>query len=337
MKRLVALLLTALAIASGACTNPEEDADELRSFVRASEREPRSFTYRVVSEDQTFSVRATVEDELRYAMVLASDHDLIDYVVRDDAVAVRLRDTGFGARLANVLGDPVVDKALKEGRWVVDPAGAPPLISSQVRAGEESSGDPFRDARDAVRLVEQGMGSAREVKEFTLEDVQYRPALDPWRYPPKDGKEVRYDLLRPFLPTSEAQTLSGQGDIGAAQFRKTSVFVEGRRIRQICSLVDVQGHEEFIELRRRGLDSNPFLKQLLGRIEKKETSLPIEERYIVAEIDYLKNASVAAPPDATTGKLETFLTAFASALEAGLLRPSGRPDTSECRRATTES
>lgn len=338
MKRLAAVVLALVAFASGACTDPNEDADELRSFVRTSERQPRTFTYQVASESQAYRVRASIEDELRHAMVLSyGGREVMDYVVRDDAIAVRLRDTEFGSRLANVLGDPVVDAALREGRWVIDPAGAPPLIGSDVVAGREVSGDPFRDARDAIRFVGQAIGSARDVKEFTLEDIEYRSALDPWRYPPEEGDEVRYDLIRPFLPTSEAQTVGGSGDIGAPQFRKTSIFVDGRHIEQVCSVVDVEGHEEFIELRRRGLDSNPFLAQLLERIQEGETALPIEERYWVAEVDYPEDVSVDAPPDAETGKLETFLTAFQSALEAGLLRPTESVDTSACRRTTSES
>jgi hypothetical protein len=262
---------------------------------------------------------------------------VMDYRVRDDGLAVRLRDTGFGARIANVLGDPVVDKALKEGRWVVDPAGAPPLIRSDVKAGGVAADDPFRDAQDTLRLVDQSMGSAREVKEFTLEDIEYRSALDPWRYPREGSREVRYDLIRPFLPTSEAQQTGAQGDIGPSQFRKTSVFVVGRKVTQICSLVDIQGHEEFIELREQGLDSNPFLAALLRRLERKQTAVPIEERYVFASIDYPKNASVAFPADAVTGRLETFTTALQGAFAAGVLKPSSRVSTKACRRTAADT
>lgn len=336
MKRLVLLALL-VALVGAACSNPEEDADELRSFIRLSERVPRAFTYTVAEEDAAYEVEAKIEDELRHAMVLTYDgREVMDYVVRDDALAVRIRDQEFASRLANVLGDPVVDEALKAGRWVIDPAGAPPLIGAEVRAGQETSGNPFRDARDAIRSVEEAMGSSRRIREFTLDDVEYRSQLDPWRYPAGED-EVRYDLQRPLLPTNEAQTVQGSGDIGTSQFRKMSVFVDKRRITQICSVIDVRGHEEFRELRRRGLDSNPFLAQLLRRIERKETALPIEERYAVAAIVYGEDASVDAPTDAVTGKLEAFVTAFDSAREAGLLRPTGRTDTSQCRRTTSES
>lgn len=331
MKRL-ALVLVVMAVLSPACSDPNEEAVELRGFTRVSAREPRTLTFRSASEDQAYEVRGTFEDELRYSMTLISaGKPLVDYVVRDDALAVRLRDAAFGARLANVLGDPVVDAALKSGAWVVDPAGAPPLIRSEVRAGGEAVSDPFRDSQDAVRFIEQAMGQATEVKEFTLEDIEYRSALDPWRYPMDEG-EARYDLIRPLLPTNESATIGAQGDIGPAQFRKTSVFVRGRRVRQICSLVDVQGHEEFVELRERGPASNPFLAALLARISEKETAIPIEERYVFVEIDYPRSTSVNVPPGATTGKLETFLTALEGGFGAGVLRPTGRIDTSECRR-----
>lgn len=292
---------------------------------------------RSVSEDQVYTVRATVQDELRYAMVLsAGDKEVMDYVVRDDAAAVRLRDPSFGARIANVLGDPIVDAALKAGRWVIDPAGAPPLIRTDVSAGGETSGDPFRDAQGVLRYVEQSMGQASQVKEFTLEDIEYRSALDPWRYPAEGSAEVRYDLVRPFLPTNEAATVGAQGDIGPAQFRKVVAFVERRRVREICSVVDIQGHEEFIELREAGADSNPFLANLLRRIEREETAIPIQERYLNVEIDYPEEVSVDVPADAVTGKLETFLTALQGAFEAGVLRPTRNVDTEACRRTETE-
>jgi hypothetical protein len=335
MRRLAGFLAL-VALAFSACSDPNEDADRLRSFVRASEREPRTLVVQSVTEDQEYTVRAQVEDELRYSMQLGSGgRDLLEYVVRDDAVAVRLLDPSFGSRVANVLGDPVVDSALKAGRWVLDPSGAPPLIQTDVVAGGETSGDPFRDAQGVLRYVDQAMGQAREVKEFTLEDIEYRSALDPWRYPEEDEGEVRYDLIRPFLPTSEAATVGAQGDIGPAQFRKAVVFVERRRVREVCSLVDIKGHEEFVELREQGLDSNPFLANLLRRIERGETANPIQERYLHAEIDYPGRVSVQIPADAVTGKLETFLTALRGGFEAGILRPSGRPDTSDCRRGRT--
>ncbi|HYZ91523.1 MAG TPA: hypothetical protein VFA34_03905 [Actinomycetota bacterium] len=336
MKRLIGLVAV-LAVLAGGCSNPDEDADELRAFVRTSGREARTFTYQEASDERAFSVRGSVQDELRYSMDLSSGRTkVMEYIVRDDALAVRLNPS-FATRIANVLGDPVVDKALKEGRWVIDPAGAPPLFESEVQAGGEVSGDPFRTARDALRFVQTSMGSARQIKEFTKDDVTYRSALDPWRYPPEESRrEKRYDLLRPPLPVSEAQTLQGAGDIGPPQFRKTSVFVSGRRVREICSLVDVQRHEAFLELRRKGLGSNPFLARLLRRIEKKETSVPIVERYVYAKIGYPEKISVDAPADATTGKLETFVTALEGAFAAGLLRPRATPDTSSCRRVEEE-
>lgn len=336
MKRSISLVVASALLLAG-CTNPQEDADELRSFSRFSAREPRTLTMRSVSETQAYEVRATFEDELRYGMTLsANGRPLVDYVVRDDALAVRLQDAAFGARLANTLGDPVVDAALREGRWVVDPSGAPPLIRSDVRAGGESAGDPFRDAQDAVRFIEQAMAQAREVREFNLEDVQYRSALDPWRYVAEDSSEVRYDLVRPVLPTSEAATVGAQGDIGTPQFRKTSVFVKGRRVHQICSLVDIEGHEEFIELRKKGDDSNPYLAGLLERIRKKETAVPIEERYVFVDVSYPKSTDVVVPADAVIGNLDAFLSALQGGFEAGVLRPARRQDTSQCRRTAAD-
>lgn len=312
----------------------------VRNRVTSSGSESRSFTYTTVGKADAYTVDGRVEDDLRYSMILSHEgRPLMDYVVRDDALSVRLRDPEFGTRLANTLGDPVIDAALRQGRWVTDPAGAPPLIRTTAGSAGDLTGDPFQDARDHFRFVLTALAASRDVRIFTLDDVEYRSQLDPWEYPDEEEGQVRYDLMRPLLPTSEASSgLQGaQGSVGPAQFRKTSVFVQEGSVQRICSLIDVQGHEEFIALRQRGLNSNPYLRDLLEQIEKGTSAVPIEPRYIVADVAYPRRVSVEPPPDGVTGKLETFITALKQGVTGGALQPSRRPDLSECRRRQTET
>jgi hypothetical protein len=331
VRRAGILVVSLCLVASTACGG-NDDVETLNRGIRASDTVARQFDYHSVTAAQDVQVRGMVEDELRYAMVLSSGgRDLVDYVVRDDAIGVRLRDPNFGKRLANTLGDGVVDGALKAGEWVVDPSGAPPLIRPEIAAGADLYGDPFRDAYEIFRYARTSATQARDVKLFSLEDIEYRSSQDPWRYP-QDDTETRYDLLRPRLPTSEGQTIGSRGDIGPSAFRKMVLFLRDGKVAQMCSLVDIEGHEKIKELREEGLDSNPYLANLLKRIEAKETSTPIEERYLVTNFNYPESVDVKLPAKRTVGKLGVFLEALQKGIEAGALRAPSSPDTTECKR-----
>lgn len=334
----LAALAGVLLLAAG-CSPANEDIRELRRFVESSALKPRTFEYKTVSESDAFEVRGSIQDDFRYKMVLSSatGDELVQYVVQDDALAVRLIDPKFGERLANQLGDPVVDAALKAGDWVVDPSGAPALFKAQDLKATQAT-DPFSDTREALLTVERDIGEARLVKEFTLEDIEYRPQQDPWRYPETEGDEKRYDLLRPFLPKTEGQASFGRSDsVTIAQFRKESVFVQQGRVEAICSLVDVEGHEEIIRLRDEGLDSNPYLARVLRQIERRETAVPIEQRAVVISLDYPESVSVDLPSGAVIGKLETFISALQQGISAGALRPTSDVRVTDCLRPETTS
>lgn len=314
----------------------DQDARDLRNRIQASADVPRTYMIRTASPDGAYEIDATLEDDLRYALELKSSdgQPLLDYVVRDDALAVRILDPAFAAKLANSLGDPIVDKALRSGRWVVDPAGAPPVTEAFTPVVGETSGNPLQDARGLFQFVASAMAQAQQVKKFSLEDIEYRSKYDPWRYPADTSGEVRYDMVRPVLPKSEAAGGATTGnDVGPASFRKLSVFVAKGRVDEVCEYVDILGHEDFVALRQRGLRSNPFLATLLQRIRTGDTAVPIKPRYMVATIDYSSKATVDLPANALIGKLQTFSAALTQALTAGVLRPTGTVDTSECVRS----
>ena len=334
MRRACAALFLAVLVCTS-CSKSNEDAVELDNFIARSELAPRAFDYRALGVNDSYDIRGQIADDLRYKMLLSHEgRALVQYIVYDDALAVRLPDPAFGKKLANELGHPTVDKALREGEWVVDPSGAPALFRKLAGQRGVSSGDPFRDSREAMRVIADYTANARGVKEFSPEDIEYRPQYDPWRYPDTQNEEVRYDLLRQPLPKSEAQTLGGQtGDAAQiGQFRKTSVFIRDNHVREVCSVVDIEGHEDIVRLKEKGLKSNPFLAGLLGLIARNETSVPIVPRTTITTLSYPDSVSIALPKDAVRGKLETFLSAFQQGVTAGALKPSRGASIGDCLR-----
>jgi hypothetical protein len=339
VKRALALASLLLAFAATSC-KPNQDATDLRNDITKSSNLPRTFSERIAAADAAYTIEGKLEDDLRYSMLLrdASGKPLVDYVVHDDELAVRLRDPAFGAKLANSLGDPVVDQALKAKQWVQDPSGAPPVVQASTISGAESSGNPFQDARQVFLFGLSAMGQASQVVKFSLEDITYKSRFDPWRYPPEKGGELRYDLRPPPLPHSEAQTIRGaNGDIGPQHFRKFSMFVKGGKVTQMCEVIDIYGNEDYIALHQRGLKSNPFLASLFDRVIKGDTAVPIRQRYTVVDVDYPQQAPVGVSSAAIPGKLTTFLSALQQAIGAGALKPVGQPDTSECRRSAAQN
>ena len=331
MKRVAAIVLALLALA--ACSRTDEDSKELRSVITRSELRPRTFDYQTIGPNDAFDVRASIQDDFRYEMLLsAGGRQLIAYVVRDDALAVRLLDPTFGGRLANELGHPNVDAALKAGKWVVDPSGAPALFRKEQTGAQVTTADPFADTRGALQAVDDAMAEATAVTEFSLESIEYRPLQDPWKYPDENGGEKRFDLQRPFLPKNEGQASGRGADLSVAQFRKQSVFVRDGRVREVCMTVDIEGHEEIRRLRQEGLDSNPYLANVLRQIQRRETAVPIEPRTSILRVGYPDDVTVDLPKDAVVGKLELFTSALQQAIAAGVLKPSEDERLTDCLR-----
>jgi hypothetical protein len=341
VKRSLAVLIVALALVASACSPADEDQRELERSISRSELQVRAFDFVSHGTTDAYEVTGAFADDLRYKMSLSHEgRQVIQFVVSDDALAVRLPDPDFGKQLANELGHPTVDAALKAGKWVVDPSGAPPLFRRDATPAAGAASDPFTSARGALRAIDAYITDARAVKEFSLEDIEYRPQYDPWRYPEIEGaEEIRYDLVRPALPKSEAQVQTGGGagaDIATVgHFRKTSVFVRDDRVHQVCSTVDIDGHEDIVRLREEGLDSNPFLAGLLKLVKTGQTAVPIEPRTSIITVRYPKDVVVTLPGDAVRGKLATFLSAFQQGVTGGVLRPQKGRAVRECRREAT--
>ena len=175
----------------------------------------------------------------------------------------------FGKKLANELGHPTVDKALREGEWVVDPSGAPALFRKLAGQRGVSSGDPFRDSREAMRVIARlHEPTSRGVKEFSPEDIEYRPQYDPWRYPDVQNEEVRYDLLRPAAPEvgsadrSVARRVTRPRSASSARRRSSC---KDNRVEEVCSVVDIEGHEDIVRLKREGVEVEPVPRRTCSR------------------------------------------------------------------------
>ncbi len=332
MRRSTLGFLAVIALVASGCAPPTEDSAELRRFLGTSEREPVVYTYREASEEREFTAEVSFEDDLRHKLAISSQGRLLmEWIVSDDALALRFVDPEFPDRLSGPLGHPAVEQALREGRWVIDPSGAPPPL--QVDGGEATAGgNPLVEALEPLRHVRTAIGEASEVREFNFEDLDYRPSLDPFEYPDETVEEVRYDLWRPMLPKGEDAISGGQGDVVVGHFRKLSVFVNDGRVDRVCEFIDVEGHEDFVELKERGREHNPFQAGLLERIREGQTSTLIRERKVLVDLTYPGEVDVELPEDAFVGRLEEARQTLQEGFQEEILEPEQPVDVTECMR-----
>jgi len=340
MRRVRWLRLVAAAIVVGlvatACGRTREDEIELRGFIGASDKVTREFTLIEAAADRWYSIEGAVQDDLRYRLSLSSPAGpLVEMIIVDDALAVRLPRPDVFADLDVPLGHPTTVDALMTGRWVVDPAAAPPLgVAGQegalATAAERKPPTPIEVGTRLLRILRANMALSRQIKEFTLEDIEYRPSLDPWEYPDLVAGEVRYDLLRPILPVREEQVAQGNITIGENHFRKTSAFVRDGRLYQLCEVVDVEGHEEFVKLREENRE-NEFLEQLQKQVLDGKTVTPVRVRTMFTEFRYPRDVTIELPANALEARLELFINSLEAGLEDGLIEPPG-PQPNACLR-----
>lgn len=335
MRRLRALRLFAVialaAVVLTACGGTREDEEELRGFIAASERQARSFDYVEAAQDRWFRAEGAVQDDLRFRVTVHSaSGPALDMIIVDDALAIRVADPTAFEEVGVPLGHPALADALLSGNWVLDPAGAPPLTPPQPDPEDRSAPAPDQVVSRLLRTLRFGIGEAQAVREFSLESIEYRPSLDPWEYPSKEEGEVRYDLIRRRLPVREEE-LQQQGiTIGESMFRKTSIFVRDDQIYQVCEMVDVAGHEEFVRLREEN-KQNEFLDGVQSQVLEGRTVAPVRQRSVYVTFDYPDDVEIALPSDAIEARLDSFKPALAEALVSGLIDPPG-PAPVECLR-----
>ena len=284
-RRPVALLVVVVLGLAG-CTERETVHDEVRSFIAATQTQPRRYTYVDASLDRTISVEGVVEDDFRYTADLSID-DSVAYreVVDDDAIIARMLDprtleilsddppaasspviqglapvpgaTEAGTEPAALPAAPAApepsaaqvraERLLRSGRWVEDPVGAPPLLASTAA---ESADDPVFDALRVFRHVERAMDEAADVYLFNPDAPEYIVEDDPFPQPDSDAGVTRYDLEPPPLPRrQDLGTTGAQQMPDARNFRKMAIYVRDGIVVRVLEKIDVAAYFDDLEAR----------------------------------------------------------------------------------------
>lgn len=334
--RRVIILVVVLGLVSGACGGRREDEAKLRGFLSKAEVRPRTFVYTEAARDRWFEVKGAVADDLRYKLTLASPQGVvIEAIVQDDAIAVRLPNPGLLNTPGVSFGNPATFALLRSGKWVLDPTGAPQLSKSRRNEDPLAPPDPLEVGVRLFRGIRLEMGQASQIKRFNLEDIEYKPSEDPWEYPVEEELEERYDLIRPRLPKREEEVQQGQATITESNFRKISIFAHKAVIERVCEMVDVEGHEEFVKLRERGA-RNPFLESIKEQIVSGKFPTPVRPRSTYVSVKYPSHVQVKMPATGTKAKLDGFMAGLSEAFRKGLIAPPG-PVPSACLRSATDS
>lgn len=243
----VALALTTLALT--ACGGPDNSTeDDLRAAIARTERLARTFVYTEKSGGDTNRVVGLIEDDFRSkARLTVDDKPVFDQVQSDDVLAVRFLDS---ARVSSMLDDPTdtpkpaqakpadaVDpvEALGTHRWVLDPAGAPPLVQTE-KVDRQLGEDPVLDALNVFTYLRGAIGGAARVIKFNPDSLDYRPKEDPFPHP--KGDVIRYDLERPRLPRASIDSGGAPPLPGDIHIRKMSIYVDHGLVIRVLEQVD---------------------------------------------------------------------------------------------------
>lgn len=278
MRRHLSIVLAAVIAVGGlaGCGKSNTKLEQLLAAVRKSERTPHRFVYvderkgnELLEEPaESFRVLGLVEDDFRFkARAEVNGDPSFDEVVVDDLLAIRFLDPSRVGQLLNRsrLEDPKYDKstdiqgidvvdALRAQRWVIDPAGAPP-ITAAVRTEKDLGGDPILDGLTALTYVSQAAKEALQVKEWSEDDLEPAyPKSENSFDPPRKG-EKRYDLVRPRLPSISttaggAPTAGGNAAFPSTKhFRKMAIYVKDGVIVRVHEDISVQGKalESFVK------------------------------------------------------------------------------------------
>lgn len=241
----VVVVVVALVSASG-CSKKDNDSEKVRGFIDATDHLARRYVYTETTDERTVVVQGIIEDDFRYkTKVIQDGADVLEAVVSDDSVAVRFLDPEKLAAWVDTAVASQVDQAtdlrgigvfdaLRARRWVLDEAGAPPVVVNAVQR-ETQGVDPLLDARTLFGYVRQ-LAEAKDLTpmiKYSAEAISptYRADEDPFPAPEKGSGVERYDLAQPKLP-SAAEAVSGAQAVfpRALNFRKMAVYVKGGRI-----------------------------------------------------------------------------------------------------------
>jgi hypothetical protein len=272
-----------VAAGLGACGEPDDDAaDELRRAMNRTALLARQFNYQEETATAKVEVRGIVEDDFRYkARLLVRGSPALDEVVSDDAIVDRFIDPNVVDLFIEPkdLADasPELKKSsvealdhLRSSRWVLDPAGAPGLLSSTTERRDVGT-DPIYDALTVFRYVEQVMIN-QAVRRYNKNDLEYRPKEDPFPRPPEGSDVTRYDFVRIKVPRPTDGGGANQTVPGAGSFRKMAVYVKDGLVYEVREDVDVASRladlqrNYDIDLEKPGLTTNEAIATAIEAI-----------------------------------------------------------------------
>lgn len=300
-----AVALVAVAGLMG-CTQGESANEELLDAIERSEQRARRFSYAEETAEHTVEVDGGVEDVFRYRTDASMDgRGVLQQVVQDDAIAVRLPNPD----VFNPASGPPLAPLLAEGEWVQDPAGAPAVYISGSEEEQKGQGpqrqvgeDPIADALQVFSYVRDAMDAGAGVGRFDENDPTYIPSEDPFRSYIDDDQAAgieRFDIERIPLP----RTQQGARQIpGPASFRKMAVYVKDGSIVRVLEVIDVRGHEEFVEAEEEG--GPQFLLDLRDAVLAGRGDQEVRPRRLIARVSYEEEVDVELPSDTETANLE---------------------------------
>lgn len=291
--RLGFLLAISLFITAAGCGDPVEIRNRVFDFLNTTQRLTREFVYSEEVEGNSVTVKGRLEDAFRYYEILSKeDQDLVEWVVSDDTLAIRMIDPGKVPFLQDGSLLPgaslIVTDALRQGRWVLDPAGAP----SVIRTDEDRTADPLLAAVEVLDYVRVAVTEAFNVKQWREQDLDpaYRPHEDIFPQPKIEQGEQRYDLQRPILPRPTGALNTQQNQPRTSHFRKMAIYVKGGRITRVMEHVDIEGHFEFVRARER---NSTRMLELLEAIQTGAGPERIVERKMEVSFSELGSDDIA--------------------------------------------
>jgi hypothetical protein len=254
--RRVVIVCCALVLAGGlgACGKPEQDAvRELRAALAATPRTAHRFSYEEIAHGGAkIEVQGVVEDALRrQAFVRVGEKPVLEEVVFDDQLLMRFLEPSFvgqliraeqpiltGDRPSDEISGAQLGSALTSGKWVLDEAGAPPILAASSTERREVGQDPVFDATSVFEYVER-VTRRMPVKKFNPDALDYKPKEDPFPKPAKGSDVIRYDVVRPPVPRPSDNAGGNQAIPSEVHFRKLSVYVKDGLVVQILEDIDV--------------------------------------------------------------------------------------------------
>lgn len=271
MRRLALLPVVGLLAGLGlaACGSNNSDQQAVLAALDASLASARTFVFVDQDLQHRTTVTGTIADSFRYSMLLSVDGvPQWQEVVRDNAVADLFSGPAALAHYAGAGSSPAEDvvadyaslrpllpsgiptpnfsmlprtqvvdpslglRALQEGKWVVDPTGAPALPTT----GNDTQAlltDPFTEPLIFLAAVRQtiDLSSPQDVKLFRPASLTptYKPGDDP--FPPPGPGVKRYDLVEPGLPVLGPTSLGSKPSPPTnADFRKLAIYVQNGKV-----------------------------------------------------------------------------------------------------------